>query len=103
MFIGQAEKLNLDFSIEHHGESFSGVNKPKRTPGHPTKSHAVLINDSGKKKIVRFGQQGVKGSPKKEGESESYAKRRKAFKSRHAKNIAKGKTSAAFWADKHKW
>ena len=103
MFIGQAEKLNLNFSIEHHGESFSGVNKPKRTPNHPTKSHAVLINDSGKKKIVRFGQQGVKGSPKKEGESESYAKRRKAFKSRHSSNIAKGKTSAAYWADKVKW
>ena len=102
MFIGKVEQ-ELKFSIEHHGETFAGINKPKRTPGHKTKSHAVLINDGGTKKIVRFGQQGVSGSPKKKGESESYAKRRKSFKSRHAKNIAKGKTSAAFWANKSKW
>jgi hypothetical protein len=93
----------VDFTVEHAGETFAGINKPKRTPKHPTKSHAVLINDNGKKRIVRFGQQGVKGSPKKKGESESYAKRRKSFKSRHSKNIAKGKTSAAFWADRVKW
>lgn len=93
----------VDFSINHRGEIFSGINKPKKTPNHPTKSHAVLIKDGSKKKIVRFGQQGVVGSPKKEGESRAYANRRKSFKSRHAKNIKKGKTSAAFWANKIKW
>jgi len=78
-------------------------NKPKRTPGHPTKSHVVKACDNGKEKIIRFGQQGVKGSPKKAGESEAYANRRKRFKARHARNIAKGKMSAAYWADKVKW
>jgi len=102
MFIGKIEK-ELKFSIEHHGEIFAGLNRPKRTPKHKTKSHAVLISDGGTKKIVRFGQQGVKGSPKKKGESEAYANRRKRFKSRHAKNIAKGRTSAAFWASTTKW
>lgn len=102
IFIGSQEQF-ANFSIEHAGETFSGINKPKRTPNHPTKSHAVLINDNGKKKIVRFGQQGVKGSPKKKGESKSYANRRKSFKARHSKNIAKGKTSAAYWADREKW
>lgn len=101
LFIGKVEEFN--FSIEHAGETFSGINKPKRTPNHPTKSHAVLVNDGGKKKIVRFGQQGVKGSPKKKGESEKYKNRRKSFKARHSKNIAKGKTSAAYWANKVKW
>lgn len=78
-------------------------NKPKRTPGHRTKSHVVKACEGGKEKIIRFGQQGVKGSPKKKGESEAYAKRRKSFKARHAKNIKKGKMSAAYWADKVKW
>lgn len=78
-------------------------NKPRRTPNHPTKSHVVLAKEGGKQKLIRFGQQGVKGSPKKEGESEAYAARRRAFKARHAKNIAKGKMSAAYWADKVKW
>lgn len=78
-------------------------NSPKRTPGHPKKSHVVKACEGGKEKVIRFGQQGVKGSPKKEGESESYRKRREAFKARHAKNIAKGKMSAAYWADKEKW
>jgi hypothetical protein len=78
-------------------------NKPRRTPSHPTKSHVVLAKEGGKQKLIRFGQQGVKGSPKKEGESKSYAARRKSFKARHAKNIAKGKMSAAYWADKVKW
>ena len=82
---------------------FEKVNKPKRTPGHPTKSHAVLASEGGKQKLIRFGQQGVKGSPKKKGEGEAYAKRRKAFKARHSKNIAKGKMSAAYWANKEKW
>jgi hypothetical protein len=78
-------------------------NKPQRTPGHPTKSHVVKACENGKEKIIRFGQQGVSGSPKKQGESESYRKRRESFKARHAKNIAKGKMSAAWWADRVKW
>lgn len=81
----------------------SGYNKPKATPNHPTKSHVVVAKSGDQVKTIRFGQQGVKGSPKKEGESESYRKRREAFKSRHASNIAKGKMSAAYWADKVKW
>jgi hypothetical protein len=81
----------------------SGVNKPKRTPSHPTKSHVVLAKEGDKVKTIRFGQQGVSGSPKKEGESASYRKRRESFKARHAKNIAKGKMSAAYWANKSKW
>lgn len=81
----------------------SGVNKPKKTPSHPTKSHVVMASEGGKQKLIRFGQQGVSGSPKKEGESESYRDRRESFKARHAKNIAKGRMSAAYWADKIKW
>lgn len=81
----------------------SGYNKPKRTPDHPKKSHVVVAKVGDKVKTIRFGQQGVKGSPKKSGESDSYAKRRKSFKARHAKNISKGKLSAAYWADKVKW
>jgi hypothetical protein len=67
------------------------------------KSHVVKACSGDKEKIIRFGQRGVKGSPKKKGESESYQKRRKAFKDRHAKNIAKGKMSAAYWANRVKW
>lgn len=81
----------------------SGVNKPKRTPNHPTKSHVVMAESNGTFKLIRFGQQGVSGSPKKSGESKSEAARRKSFKARHAKNIKKGKLSAAYWADKTKW
>lgn len=81
----------------------SGVNQPKRTPSHPKKSHVVVAQEGDKVKLIRFGQQGVSGSPRKAGESESYRKRREAFKARHAKNIARGKLSAAFWADKVKW
>jgi len=81
----------------------SGFNKPKRTPSHPTKSHVVVAKSGDQTKTIRFGQQGVSGSPKKSGESESYRKRRESFKSRHAKNISKGKMSAAYWADKVKW
>ena len=80
----------------------SGFNKPKRTPG-AKKSHVVYAKEGDKKKIIRFGQQGVSGSPKKEGESAAYRKRRESFKARHAKNIAKGKMSAAYWANKVKW
>lgn len=78
-------------------------NKPRRTPGHDTKSHVVKACEGNKEKIIRFGQQGVQGSPKKEGESEAYRKRRESFKARHAQNIKKGKMSAAFWADREKW
>lgn len=81
----------------------SGYNKPKRTPNHPTKSHVVVAREGDQVKTIRFGQQGVKGSPKKKGESASYAARRRSFKARHASNINKGKMSAAYWADKVKW
>jgi hypothetical protein len=81
----------------------SGYNKPKRTPNHPTKSHVVVAKTGNQIKTIRFGQQGVSGSPKKSGESESYRKRRESFKARHAKNISKGPMSAAYWADKVKW
>lgn len=81
----------------------SGVNKPKRTPSHPTKSHVVVAKEGSEVKTIRFGQQGVSGSPKTEGESDADRKRRESFKARHASNIAKGKMSAAYWADKVKW
>lgn len=79
------------------------VNSPKRTPSHPTKSHVVVAKSGDQVKTIRFGQQGVSGSPKKEGESDASRKRRESFKARHADNIAKGKMSAAFWANKTKW
>ena len=82
----------------------SGYNKAKRTPGHPTKSHIVVAKDGDKVKTIRFGQQGAKTAGKpKAGESSKMKKKRKSFKARHAKNIAKGKMSAAYWADKTKW
>jgi hypothetical protein len=74
----------------------SGFNKPKRTPNHPTKSHVVVAKDGDKVKTIRFGQQGVVGD-------HNATPRQAAFKARHAKNIAKGKMSAAYWADKVKW
>jgi len=80
-----------------------GFNKPKRTPSHPTKSHVVVAKAGDQVKTIRFGQQGVSGSPKKEGESAADKARRESFKARHAGNIAKGKMSAAYWADKVKW
>lgn len=83
-------------TVKRGNEVFSGYNKPKRTPGHATKSHAVLAKSGDEVKLIRFGQQGVKGSP--EGTA-----RNEAFKARHAKNIAKGKMSAAFWANRVKW
>ena len=89
--------------MKRGNESFSGYNKPKRTPSHPTKSHAVLAKSGDEVKLIRFGQQGVTGSPPKKGESEADKARRKSFKARHAENIAKGKMSAAFWAAKTKW
>jgi len=81
----------------------AGYNKPKRTPAHPTKSHVVVAKSGDQVKTIRFGQQGVSGSPKKEGESKADKTRRESFKARHAKNIAKGKMSAPYWADKVKW
>ena len=74
----------------------SGYNQPKRTPDHPTKSHIVVAKDGDQVKTIRFGQQGVKGSP--EGTA-----RNKSFKARHAANIEKGKMSAAYWSDRTKW
>jgi hypothetical protein len=80
-----------------------GYNKPKRTPSHPTKSHVVVAKVGDQVKTIRFGQQGVSGSPKKEGESNADKARRESFKARHAANIAKGKMSAAYWANREKW
>ena len=82
----------------------SGFNKPKRTPTHPTKSHIVVAKEGDKIKTIRFGQQGAKtaGKPKK-GESSAMKNKRASFKARHGKNIARGKTSAAYWANKVKW
>ena len=82
----------------------SGYNKPKRTPKHPKKSHVVLAKEGDKEKLIRFGEQGASTAGKpKEGESERMKKKRSSFKARHAKNIAKGKMSAAYWANKEKW
>lgn len=89
-------------SIDYHGEKFDGYNKPKRTPNHPSKSHAVLVREDGKVRLIRFGQQGVTGAgahPKTEKEKA----RQRSFKARHKKNIEKGKMSAAYWSDKVKW
>jgi len=88
--------------ITYRGERFSGYNKPKRTKGHSKKSHAVLAKVGSKVKLIRFGQQGVSGAGKKP-KTKSQKARRRSFKARHAKNIAKGKMSAAYWADKVKW
>jgi len=79
-------------------------NKPRRTPGHPKKSHVVKACENGREKIIRFGEQGAKTAGKpKSGESDRMKKKRASFKARHAKNIKKGKMSAAWWADKVKW
>jgi hypothetical protein len=89
--------------ITYRGEQFDGYNKPKRTPSHPKKSHAVLAKEGDTIKLIRFGQQGVSGSPAQKGESAADKARRASFKARHASNIAKGKMSAAFWANREKW
>jgi hypothetical protein len=81
----------------------SGFNKPKKTPSHPTKSHVVVAKSGSQVKTIRFGQQGVSGSPEKAGETKAYRQRRQSFKKRHAANIKKGVMSAAHWADKVKW
>tara|TARA_R100001129_G_scaffold178974_1_gene155353 strand:- start:3387 stop:3665 length:279 start_codon:yes stop_codon:yes gene_type:complete len=80
----------------------SGFNKPKRTPGHKTKSHVVVAKSGDQIKTIRFGQQGVSGAGKSPKTAKDKA-RRKSFKARHAKNIAKGKMSAAYWANRTKW
>jgi hypothetical protein len=80
-----------------------GFNKPKRTPSHPTKSHVVVAKVGDTIKTIRFGQQGVSGSPKKEGESDADKARRKSFMARHRANIDKGKMSAAYWSATTKW
>jgi hypothetical protein len=85
-------------SIEYRGEKFGGYSKPKRTPKHPTKSHVVLAKDGDTIKMIRFGEQGAST-----GESDKMKKKRASFKARHGKNIARGKLSAAYWADKVKW
>ena len=82
--------------IKKGRETFSGYNKPKKTPNHPTKSHAVLAKEGDTEKLIRFGQQGVSGDKKN-------TDRAKSFKARHSDNIAKGKMSAAYWANKVKW
>ena len=87
-------------TMKKHG--LKGVNKPKRTPKHPKKSHVVLAQEGHKLKLIRFGQQGVSGAGKNPKTAAQKA-RRKSFKARHAKNIKKGKMSAAYWANKTKW
>ena len=92
--------MKKDSRLERAG--VSGYNKPKKTPNHPTKSHVVVAKEGDQVKTIRFGQQGVKGA----GANPTTAKekaRKKSFEARHAKNIAKGKMSAAYWADKVKW
>ena len=88
--------------IKKGKETFAGYNKPKKTPNHPTKSHAVLAKSGDQEKLIRFGQQGVKGAGSSPTTASEKA-RKKSFEARHAKNIAKGKMSAAYWADKVKW
>jgi hypothetical protein len=89
-----------DSRLERAG--VSGYNQPKRTPGHPTKSHVVVAKSGTEVKTIRFGQQGVKGAGANPTTASEKA-RKKSFEARHAKNIAKGKMSAAYWADKVKW
>ena len=90
-------------AIEYQGETFEGYNKPKRTPKHPEKSHMVLAKQGDTIRLIRFGAQGVSGSPQKEGESESYKARRDAFYARHKEDIQRGRLSAAYWAYWVKW
>ncbi|QDP65760.1 MAG: hypothetical protein GOVbin5663_13 [Prokaryotic dsDNA virus sp.] len=89
-------------AITYRGVRFSGYNKPKRTPKHRTKSHAVLAKQGNKIRLIRFGQQGVRGAGKKPRTASERARKR-SFKARHRKNIARGKMSAAYWANKVKW
>lgn len=95
------EKRKKDPRLARFG--LAGYNKPKRTPKHPTKSHVVLAKSGNKIKLIRFGQQGADTKPYRKGESTSDRNKRMAFKKRHAKNIAKGRMSGAYWADRVKW
>jgi hypothetical protein len=88
--------------IKRGSEEFSGYNKPKATPKHPTKSHAVLAKEGDTVKLIRFGQQGVSGAGSSPDTPKEKA-RQKSFKARHAENINKGKMSAAYWSDRVKW
>ena len=82
----------------------SGYNKPKKTPSHPSSSHVVVAKEGETTKLIRFGEQGAEtAGPPKEGESDRMKAKRKSFKARHAKNIARGRMSGAYWADKEKW
>lgn len=83
--------------------NLDGVNKPKRTPNHPTKSHVVMAKEGDTYKLLRFGEQGADTKPPTKGESQADKAKRSSFKARHAENIAKGKLSAAYWADRVKW
>ena len=89
-------------AVTYRGEKFAGYNKPIRTPNHKTKSHAVLAKVGDVIKLIRFGQQGVSGAGKNPKSAKDKA-RKKSFKKRHAKNIARGKLSPAYWANKVKW
>ena len=89
-------------AITYRGQRFRGYNKPKRTPKHPKKSHAVLAKSGSKIRLIRFGQQGVSGAGKNPKTAAQKARRR-SVKARHAKNIARGKMSAAYWSNKVKW
>lgn len=99
--MARTKKERIEAAVKRAG--VEGPNKPKRTPNHPTKSHVVVAVEGDKVKTIRFGQQGAKTYPPRKGESQADKARRKAFKARHAKNIAKGKMSAAYWADKVRW
>ena len=97
-----AKKSKKDSRLARNG--LSGYNKPKRTPSHPKKSHVVLAKEGDKTKLIRFGEQGASTAGKpKSGESDRMKQKRASFKARHARNIKKGKMSAAYWADKVKW
>lgn len=97
-----AKKTKKDARLVKNG--LSGYNKPKRTPSHPTKSHVVLAKEGEQTKLIRFGEQGASTAGKpKSGESDRMKQKRASFKARHARNIKKGKMSAAYWADKVKW
>jgi hypothetical protein len=94
--------MTKDSRLERAG--VTGYNKPKKTPSHPTKSHVVVAKEGDKVKTIRFGEQGASTAGKpKEGESQKMKDKRASFKARHGSNIAKGKMSAAYWADKVKW
>jgi hypothetical protein len=98
----EALRSRVKRMLKKHG--LAGVNKPKRTPSHPKKSHIVLAKQGDRVKLIRYGQQGAKTAGKpKAGESDRMKKKRASFKARHRRNIAKGKMSAAFWANKSKW